>query len=49
MILKLYSLYMSMAKKLGGTVGQAVAFYALVRLILHGVERIQNVNGEGEN
>ena len=49
MILKMYAFYMSVAKKLGGTVGQAVAFCVLVRLILHGVEKIQHAGGRGEN
>ena len=49
MILKMYAFYMSVAKRLGGTVGQAVAFCVLVRLILRGVEKIQNAGGEGGN
>ena len=47
MVLKMYAFYMSVAKRLGGTVGQAVAFCVLVRLILRGVEKIQNAGGEG--
>ena len=49
MILKMYTFYMSVAKKLGGTVGQAVAFCVLVKLIIHGVEKIQNAGEKGEN
>ena len=49
MILKMYAFYMSGAKRLGGAVGQALAFCLLVRLILRGVEKIQNAGGEGGN
>ncbi len=43
MILRMYMFYMSLAKKIGGTVAQAAAFYVLVRLILCGVHGIQRV------
>lgn len=43
MILKMYMFYMTAAKKLGGTVAQAAAFYLLVRLIIHGAQKVQEI------
>jgi hypothetical protein len=43
MILRMYMFYMGLAKRIGGTVAQAAAFYVLVRLILSGVHGIQRV------